>query len=49
VPHSQLRCSGGDVLIKIAAAICLFAVWGLSIARGWQGRLWGARRRAEPT
>jgi hypothetical protein len=41
------RCSGGDVLIEIAAAICLFVVWGLSIARGWQGRLWGARRRAE--
>lgn len=45
--HSQWRCSGGDVLIEIAAAICLFVVWGLSIARGWQGRLWGARRRAE--
>ena len=40
------RCSGSEALLQAAAGVSLLVLWALCIGRGWQGRLWGARRRA---
>ena len=40
------RCSAGERVFDTAAAVLVLLLMALIIARGWKGRLFGARKHA---
>jgi uncharacterized RDD family membrane protein YckC len=46
-PHCRNfgKCSEIEKLVDLALGILTVVIWALCIGWGWQGRLWGARRR----